>query len=43
MEEYHFCQIQTNFIQHPAVKVNSICRGKEWRAPMRFSTQHISY
>jgi len=25
-EAYHFCQIRTNFIQHPAVTVNSICR-----------------
>jgi hypothetical protein len=29
-EEYHFCQLHTNFIQQPAVKGNSINRGI-WR------------
>jgi len=43
MEEYHFCQLQTNFIQHPARKVNSICRGNYWGSPMWISMQHINY
>jgi len=25
-----FCQLHTKFIQHPALKVNSICRGNYW-------------
>jgi hypothetical protein len=27
MGAYHFCQLRTKFYQHPAVKVNSICKG----------------
>ena len=30
IEAYHFCQLHTKFIQHPAVKANSICRGNYW-------------
>jgi hypothetical protein len=31
IEAYHFCLLHTKFIQHPGVKVNSICRGNYWR------------
>ena len=32
-----------NFIQHPAVKVNSICRGNYWGTSMWIWTQHVNY
>ena len=31
------------FIQHPAVKVNSICRGNYWVLSMWISTQQVNY
>jgi hypothetical protein len=40
---YHFCQLLTDFIQNPAVKVNSICRGNYWGLSMWISLQHINY
>jgi hypothetical protein len=30
IQVFHFCQLRTKFIQHPAIKVNSICRGNYW-------------
>jgi len=30
METYHFFKHIQNFIQHPAVKVNFMCRGNYW-------------
>ena len=46
LEAYHFCQLVQNLIQHPAVKVNSICRGNYWRYQCGFqhnrsTTDHI--
>jgi hypothetical protein len=29
-EAYHFVNYIQNFIQHPAVNINSICRGHNW-------------
>jgi hypothetical protein len=40
---YHFCQLLTDFIQNPAVKVNSICRGNYWGLSLWISMQHINY
>ena len=39
---YHFCQTQ-NFIQQPALKVNSICEGNYRGLSMWLSTQQIDY
>jgi len=39
-----FCQTRTkSFIQHPAVKVKSVCRGNYWELSLWISTQHINY
>jgi hypothetical protein len=43
IEAYHFCQLCTKFFQHPAVKVNSICRGNYWGSSMWLSTQQVNY
>jgi hypothetical protein len=32
-----------NFIQHPALKVNSICRGNYWGSKMWTLTQQVEY
>ena len=32
-----------NFVQHPAVKVNSICRGNYWGSSMWISMQQLNY
>ena len=40
IEAYHFCQTH-NFIQHPAVKVNSICEGNYRGSSMWLSTQQV--
>jgi len=29
-EAYYFFQLRKHFIQHPAVMINSICRGNNW-------------
>ena len=42
IEPYHFCQTQS-FIQHPAVKVNSICGRNYWGSSMWLSTQQVNY
>jgi len=34
--------IYKNFVQHPAVKVNSICRGNYWGSSMLISTQQVN-
>jgi hypothetical protein len=34
---------QTHCIQHPAVKVNSLCRGNYWVSSMCISTQQVNY
>ena len=39
---YHFGSYVQHFIQHPAVKVNSICRGNYWGSSMRILTQYVS-
>jgi len=41
-QAYQFCCVQ-NFIQHPAVKVNSICRGNYWGSSMWSLTQQVNY
>jgi hypothetical protein len=33
-EAYNFRQIRTNFIQHPASGVNSLCRRNYWGSSM---------
>ena len=40
---YHFGNYVQIFTQHPAVKVNSIRRGKYWGSSMWISTQQINY
>ena len=35
----HFCNYVQNFVQHPALKVNSICRGNYWGSSMWIPTQ----
>ena len=32
-----------NFIQHPTLKVNSICEGNYWGSSMWLSTQQVDY
>jgi len=34
IQAYHSANYVQNFIQHPALKVNSICRGNYWRSSM---------
>jgi len=43
IEAYHFCQLHTNFFQHPAVEVNSINRGKYWGLSMWILAQQVTY
>jgi len=38
-----FANYVKNFIQHPAVKVNSISRGNYWGSSVWILTQHINY
>ena len=40
---YHFANHLQNFIQHPALKVNSICEGNYRGSSMWFSTQQVDY
>jgi len=37
----HFCELCIKFFQHPAVNVNSICRGNYWGSSVWISTQHV--
>ena len=41
-QAYQFCCVQ-NFIQHPAVKVNSTSRGNYWVSSEWISTQQVQY
>jgi hypothetical protein len=48
IEAYIFVSYLQNFIQHPAVNVNSICRGSDWVHQcgfrcIRSTTDHIFY
>jgi len=43
IEAYHFCQLCTNFIQHAAVKANSIRRGNCWGLSVWISMQQVDY
>ena len=43
VEAYHFCQLRTNFIHHPAVKANCTCRGICEGPSMWISTQQVNY
>ena len=38
-----FANYVQNFFQHPAVKINSICRGNYWGSSMWISTQQVNY
>jgi len=38
-----FVNYVQNFLQHPAVKIDSICRGNYWRSSMWISTQQVNY
>jgi len=40
---FHFVNYVQNFIQHPAVKVNSKCRENYWGSSMWISMQQINY
>ena len=42
-EAHHFLQIRTNFIQHPASEVKSICRENNLRSSMWILTQQANY
>jgi hypothetical protein len=37
------CQLPTNFIQHPAIRVNSMSRGNYWGSPVWISTQQVNF
>jgi hypothetical protein len=43
IEAYHFANYKQNFVQHPAVKVNSICRGNYWGSSVWILTQQVNY
>ena len=43
IEVYHFCQIRTKFIQHPAAQVNSICRENYWGWAVWILMQQANY
>jgi len=40
---YLFANNVQNFIQHPAVKINSICRGNYWGSSVWISTDQDNY
>ena len=40
---YHFCQLRKNSIQHPSLKVNSICRGNYRGSSMWVPAQQVDY
>ena len=40
---YHFSNYVQNFVQHPAVKINSMCRGNYWGSSMWISTLQVNY
>jgi len=40
---YQFANHLQNFIQHPAVKVNFICRGNYWGSSKFITTQQVNY
>ena len=40
---YRLCQLRTKFVQHPALKVNSICRGRYWGSSMWIPMQQVDY
>jgi hypothetical protein len=42
-EAYQFASYAQNFIQHPTVKANSICRGNYWGSSMWILTQQNNY
>jgi len=42
IEAYHFVNYVQNFIQHPAVKVNSICRENYWGSEW-ITMQQVNY
>jgi hypothetical protein len=39
----NYRDISQNFIQYPAVKVNSICRGNYWGSSAWIFTQQVIY
>jgi len=43
IEAYYFAKYIQDFIQHPTVKVNSICRGNCWGSSMLISMQQVNY
>jgi hypothetical protein len=40
---YHFANYVQNFIQHPALRFNSMCRGNYWGSSVWISTQEVDY
>jgi len=43
VEAYHCVNYIENCFQHPAGKVNSICRENYWRSSMWISTLQVNY
>jgi len=39
IQVHHFVNYVRNFIQHPAVKFNFICKGNYWVSSVQVSTQ----
>jgi len=39
---YHFAYYIQNFVQHPAVRVKSTCRGNYWGSSMWISIQQLN-
>jgi hypothetical protein len=39
----HFANYVQNFIHHPAIKFNSMCRGNYWGLSVWISTQEVDY
>ena len=37
------CQLRTKFVQHPSLKVISICRGNYWGSSMWVPTKQVDY
>jgi len=40
---FTFANHLQNFIQHPALKVNSVCEGNYWGSSMWLLTQQVNY
>ena len=43
IKAHHFCHLPTKFYQHPAVKINYICRRNYWGSSVWIWTQQVNY